>query len=66
MQCFIGLENAFESIPREEIWRIMQGTGVENKLLEAIKTKLYKYACTTRNYKSLSQTKEWNREIMLD
>lgn len=36
--CFLDLEKAFDRVPRGKIWSVLQSSGIDPKLLEAIKS----------------------------
>ena len=39
--CFLDLEKAFDRIPRDKIWTVLLSTGIDKKLLDAIKSTYY-------------------------
>ena len=36
--CFLDLEKAFDRVPREKIWSVLQSAGIDRQLLNAIKS----------------------------
>ena len=36
--CFLDLEKAFDRVPRQKIWNVLYSSGVDQKLLDAIKS----------------------------
>ena len=36
-ECFVDLEKAYDRVPRDKLWKVLQEYGVDGQLLRAIK-----------------------------